>query len=810
MIKNTLLILYRNQEKQKLVSLINIIGLAIALSCLILTIVFLKNELSYDRWNPNINKLYRLTRSYWSLDGSRSMHLGHISAPFAPFLMGSLPEIEKIGRIVQYETLLSADGPDRQNWLEKSVYMVDPEILELFSISFIAGNRQKALNEPFKIILSENSALKLFKGDSPIGKKVLLRDKFQLEVTGVYKPLPSNSHWHAAYLISFSTLNDNSVYGREYLDGEWESDSFATYLLANENLDISEFEAKVNIFIDKNLGSIVPNGFDKASQWTRLHLQRVRDIHLHSNLDSEFEPNAKISTLYLTGTIAGLILMMAVFNYVNISIAMSSSRLKEVGVKKILGALKPQLIRQFLMESVLFSILSLLLAFLIAILLQGWVISNIYPNITWLNILETLPIILFVTIAIALLAGIYPALLISFFKPVGIIKGQLGSSGGKFLIRKILTTIQFSVAITLIILTVHVAGQFDFLNNSELGYSKDNIVIIPNDYTLNKKSKYEEFYNTLVGSGHIKDLTRSSHIPTGRLIDIMDASAEIGDTLMPTKVKLKYVCIDNRFFDTYEIKFAEGRNFSSDIPTDIAEGFVLNEAAIKAIGWKTPQIALNKRINYGEIKGRVIGVVEDFHFESLHQVVSPTIFFISEQPFYGNISLKIVGNPTEAIQFIRDKWATLGTSYPFASQFLKNKYESLYQIEKIELKVFGFLTLISIVLSAIGLLGLTISSTNQKTKEIGIRKVHGARPINIIYFVTKEPFYLLLLSFSIAFASSWYILKLWLEAFPFKIQLQLDVFAVAAIFVSVLSIGIVIIQTWKVIHVNPARTLRNE
>ncbi len=810
MIKRILISLYRHQNKQKLVSLINIIGLAVALSCLTLTIVFLKNELSFDQWNPNINNLYRLTRSYWSKDGTLSMHLGHISSPFAPGLKDNFKEIGAIGRIVQYETRLSLDVPERQNYIEKKVFMVDPEVLHLFSIKLVKGNKQKALDEPFKIILSEDAAYKLFKDQNPVGRKLLSKDKLLLEITGVFESLPGNSHWHPDYLISFSTLNDNSVYGRKNLENNWENDSFATYFLSNENLDIDKFETTVNSFIDKHLFSIMPDGFTKPSSWTKLHIQKVKDIHLLSNLDSEFEPNGSMSSLYLIGTISVLILFLAIFNYTNLSIARSTERLREIGVKKILGAFQADLIWQFLVESILISLSSLIIAFLISLSVSSWVNNNIYPNISLSDVLEinTVLTMVFITFIIGAVAGVYPAVLVSLFKPIDIAKGRLMSFKGKFLIRKILTALQFAISIALIILTIHVAGQFSFLNSFQLGYNENNIVILP--YYDELDEHYPAFYNTLTSDSRINNLARSSRVPTERLIDAMDASFESGGSFVPAKVKIKFVCVDHTFFDTYRINFKEGRNFSPDFPSDITEGFVLNEEAVKAIGWKSPGEAIGKKIEYGYISGKVIGVVKDFHFESLHQVISPTIFFISDDPFFINISLKISGNPDETLSFIQNTWDSFMPNFPFDYKFLKEQYKNQYRNESIELKVLKFLTAFSIALSTIGLIGLTISAANQKIKEVSIRKIHGASLSDIMLSVTKEPFYLLTVSSLIAIPASWYVLNKWLQNFPYKIDVSVYVFVLAVFSVLVLSLIVVVVQTWKVININPAKILRHE
>jgi putative ABC transport system permease protein len=810
MTKRTLITLYRSQKKQKLVSLINIIGLAVALSCLSLTIIFLKNELSYDRWNPRINNLYRLTRSYLSKDGTPSMHLGHISSPFAPSLKENFEEIQMIGRIVQYETRLSLDTTVRQNYIEKNVFMVDPEILQLFSVNLTKGNSQKALNEPFKIILSEDMAKKLFSNQNPMGQKLLSKDKLLLEVTGVFETFRKNSHWHPDYLISFSTLNDNSVYGRKNIENNWENDSFATYFLSSENLNINGLERNINSFIDNSLGSIMPKGFSKPSKWTKLHIQKVKDIHLKSNLDSEFESNGNLPSLYLIGTISILILFLAVFNYTNLSIGRASERLKEIGVKKIHGALKSELIWQFVIEAILIALFSLILALILSLSVSSWINSTIYSNISPVDLLrlDTLIIMLLITVIIGVVAGIYPAVLISLFKPIDLIRGQLVTSQAKFIIRKILTVLQFGISIALIILTVHISGQLNFIDNYQLGYDKNNIIILP--YYDELSDHYEAFYNTLTGNSQIKDITRSSRFPTERLIDVMDASFEEGDTLMPTRVKIKYVCVDHKFFETYKVPFNEGRDFSLSIQSDITEGFVLNEEAVKAIGWKSSKEAIGKKIEYGYVSGRVIGVVKNFHFESLHQVINPTIFFISEYPLFINISLKINGDPKDAVPFIQKTWTEYMPNFPFEFRFLNEQYENQYKNESIELKVLKFLTILSIALSTIGLLGLTISSTNQKIKEVSIRKIHGATLSNITFFITKEPFLLLIISSVIAIPASWFALNKWLENFPYKIDISVYVFVSAVFFVLGLSLIIVVIQAWKVIIVNPAKILRHE
>ncbi|MBS1976365.1 MAG: ABC transporter permease [Bacteroidetes bacterium] len=804
----TLRLLARRFAKTRVVSSINVFGLAIAFAGLLLIAEYIKNELSFDKWNPKISNLYRLTRSYWSLNGDRSMHLGHISSPFAPNLKQSLPEIELIGRIAQYQTTLSREGANRQNFSEKSVYMVDPDVLEMFDIKLVQGNRHNALEKPFTILISIQAAQKLFGKTQVVGQKLILRDEFLVEITGVFQPLPDNSHWHADYLVSFSTLYDKSVYGREYIDNDWESDSFATYFISNVEIDKSRFEKKLDAFVDSKLIEVTPKEYKVPTKWTRLHVQKVSEIHLYSNLDSEFEPNGKMSTIYIVGTVGILILAMATFNFVNISVSIYSLRGKEVGIRKLLGSSKANLVLQFLLEPTLISLLSLAISCLIVFLASGWVKSNIYSPISNALVLDVLPFVGTAALIIGLTAGVYPAALSAVGNSIRVLKGDHLLMGGNLGLRRILTTLQFCFTIVLVILTVHVKEQLEYLNVSDLGYSRSGVLVMPNDYVLNQGSEFESFYNQLKQNSQIENVTRSSRVPTERLIDIMEAAIESEGTLKPTNVRLKYVCVDEHFFDTYQVKLVAGRNFSREIPSDISEGFILNAKAAELLGFVSPDMALNKKISYGEISGRIIGIVEDIRFESLHETVSPTAFFISKRPIYGSISVRIIGDPKQVVEFLREKWSHLATTSPFEYEFLEVKYSTLYKMEEIEYSVLGFFSSIAICLLTLGLVAFSISVTGQKIKEVSIRKIHGAETFDIMLFVIKEPVGLLVVSIIISSGTAWYLVSSWLESFPYRIALQPLVFLGAAVCTVIFSLLVVIIQAWSVIRVNPVKILR--
>ena len=810
MIKNYLKVALRSIFRNKLTAFINIAGLALAIACSILITLFIKDELSYDRYHTKADRIYRVTRDFISPDGSVNLHLGHVAPPFGPLLKNDFPEFQEVVRTVQRRMLVSyeGDGEQRKLFNETNSFFSEPEIFDVFDIPVLEGNPARALSEPFQLMLSENTANKYFGQEQAVGKTLRVNNQYDLEVSGVFKDFPDQSHWHPEILISFSTLSDSTIYGRNRLETNWGNNSFATYILVEDPFDPSKAEKQFPAFIDRHMGPLMgePDA-PKPSTWTTLFLQKLTDIHLRSHLDSEIESNGNINNVYMMGVVGIFIILIACFNFVNLSTARATKRAKEVGLRKVVGAFRAQLVGQFLSESLLTTFLALGLALGITTLSIGWLNDftektltlNLWHESMWLYLLGF-------AIFIGVFAGIYPAFVISSFRPATILKGQAGTRG-KGGLRKALVVSQFAISIVLIIGTLITFQQLQYMNNRDLGYNKDQVITL--QYFNELGSSYEAFYNELLKHSAIANASRSSRTPTGRLLDSQgSAQVQKGDTLANTNVVLKNIRVDHEFFDTYQIPFESGRNFSKAIKTDDSLAFILNESAVKMIGMTSDEI-LSRDFQYGGVKGRVVGVVKDFHFESLHEPIVPLVFHPS--PFYGNFSIQVAGSEMQdALRHIERVWKEFLPHRPFEYNFLSMQYEQLYTSEKKQGQLFIAFSALAIFIASLGLFGLATFNTLQRIKEIGIRKVLGASVGSIVGLLSKEMIILILIANLIAWPTAWYFTDRWLSGFAYRIEADVLLYILAgcvALMIALLTVGS---QTIKAAMTNPSNTLRNE
>ena len=809
MIRNYLKVALRAILRNKLTSFINIAGLAFAMTCCLLIFLFIQDELSYDLYHSKANRIYRVTREFLSPDGSTTLHLGHVSPPFGPLLKNDFPDFEQVVRTCQNRYLIAyqENAEVKKAFNEDNTFYAEPEIFQVFDIPLAEGNKNKALTQPFTMMLSEKTARKYFGNESAQGKRLKINDKFDFEVTGVFADFPRQSHWHPDFLLAFSTLDDSTLYGRRRLETNWGNNSFATYALVKDQpFDPKKIEAQFPAFLDKHMGTDAAKNAPLPSSWTKLYLQKLTDIHLRSQLDSEIETNGNINNVYMMGVIGLFIILIACFNFVNLSTARGTKRAKEVGLRKVVGAFRTQLITQYLSESVLTAFLALVISLGLSSFAMGW-LNNFTGKFLEINLTHGLLILVLVgfTVLVGLLAGIYPALMVSGFKPALVLKGQ-GSAKGKGGIRKTLVVAQFAISIALMIATAITFQQLEFLNRRDLGYAKDQIVTLRNFREI--ETNYDAFYNELLKHSAIKNVGRSSLIPTDRLVDYDDARVQMGDSMATTNVVIKNVGADYDFFDTYQIPFVSGRNFSKAIKTDDSLAFILNEAAVKMIGWNKEE-ALGKDFQYGETRGKVIGVVKDFHFESLHEPIVPVVFY----PFssYGNISVKIAGSHMQqGIAHIEKIWKSFLPHRPFEYEFLSMRYQQLYESEKKQGQLFTIFSGLAIFIACLGLFGLATFNTLQRVKEIGIRKVMGASLTHILTSLSKEIVILVLIANVLAWPIAWYFMGKWLDGFAYRIDLPVTIFILSTVAALLIALITVSFQTIKTAMTNPAKTLRYE
>ena len=485
MIRNYLKVAFRSIFRNKLTAFINIGGLALAMTCAVMIYLYLSDELRYDQYNTHADRTYRITRDFLSRDGNTNLRLANVAPPIGPLAKNDFGEIEVMARVINFGFVigLEENGELKKVFSEDYLFVAEPDIFKIFDFKIKSGDREKALERPFTVMLSEKTAKKYFGDQNVIGKRLRASNQYDLEVTGVYESLPKQSHWHPELLVSFSTLNDTTVYGKKELETNWGDNSFGTYLLLQEGADAKKLDAQMPDFLKKHFGPYAisnygaPPEFD-ATKATRLHVEMVTDIHLLSHRDDELEAGGSLERVYMMGIIGLFIVLIACFNFINLSTARATMRAKEVGLRKVVGAIKNQLVYQYLSESVLITLLAMVVSLIFSFVALGW-LNNFTEKELSLNFIENggvLVGIIAFAVVVGLVAGIYPAFVISSYKPTLVLKGQQGSVKGKGGIRKFLVVVQFAISIALIIATAITFQQLAYLSSRDLGYDKDKIV----------------------------------------------------------------------------------------------------------------------------------------------------------------------------------------------------------------------------------------------------------------------------------------------------------------------------------------------
>jgi putative ABC transport system permease protein len=811
MLKNYLRSAWRNITKHKFISFINIFGLTTGLTCCLLIITYIINELSYDKFNVNADRTYRVTRTFYSANGVESLHLSSIAPAFGPLLKTAFPDIEKMTRVLPTGTTVLHYKEKLFN--EKNALFADENFFDVFSMDVIKGDKHTALNDPYNVMMTEEIAKKYFGDQDPINKTILLDNtKHEYKVTGIFKPFPSNTHMHPDILMSFNTLRDSAIYGEKQLETSFSNNSIYTYLLMPKGYNTDMINRRFPLFLDKyvHLQNMPPNV--KTSQATKLTAQKLTDIHLTSHLDDEIEENGDITRVYIFSVIAAFILLIACINYMNLSTARSALRAKEIGIRKVIGAQRKEIVRQFLSESVLITWVALVFAMVLTWLLLPYINSLSRLDLTFSSLLK-LPIltgILLLPFFIGLISGIYPALFMSSFKPIKVLKGIIKVGSGSVSFRKVLVILQFSVSIILIVATTVVFQQLRYIQQKSLGFNKDHIINMAYTGTLTKQ--YESFRNEILKNSAVKEIGRSSRIPSGRLLDESNAAVMNGGTMQPIKIDLKFITTDYGFIPTYGMQMAAGRNFSRAFLTDTAN-YIINETAVQQLGWKTADNALGKDLSYGNVKGKVIGVVKDFHFESLHQKIIPLLFQLPapQNSYYNNISVKIDGNNIQsALNSIEDTWHKYLPNVPFDYTFLDEKFQRLYESEQQQGSLFTIFSCLAIFIACLGLFGLSAFTISQRIKEIGVRKVLGASIPQIVIELSKDFLKLVLVAAVIALPIAWLFMNHWLLDFAFRINLSWWVFLLAGIIALIIAFATISIQALKAANMNPVKSLRSE
>lgn len=787
MFLNYLKIALRNFRKQKIYSSINLIGLAVGITCSFLILLYVIDETSYDKFYKNSGRIYEVVQG-------EELESEITPSIISPLFKKEFPEIEESARIYNY-TLY---GPVVINYedikfQENSFYFGDSTTSKIFSFYFIYGEPLNSLNRPNTVLITEKISQKYFGNENPLGKTIKMNNELEFEITGVIKNIPSNSHLQFDFMASLHTRKGWS----QLTDEKWEGANFTTYLLLqNEHLK-SSLEEKIPALINREIG----DELTKSGTTLRIGLIPLTDIHLiqHGN----------ITYVYLFSGIAVLILFIACINYMNLATARAMSRAREVGMRKVLGAFRKQLIGQFYGESFFLAFISVgISAALIKLSLPFFnEISNKELVINFLTEPNYFVLLLIIGIVVGFISGSYPALLLSSFIPSKVLKGTFKTSASGIIFRKGLVVFQFLVSVFLIVSTTVIYTQLKFMQNKNLGFSKEQVVILPiGDKVL--LEKYETLKGELLKNTNIKNASAISSYP-----GYMLGGYSITGEGLPENVfyETKGIAADKEILQTLDIELIAGSSFPSSAQTPEGDGyyFVLNEKLVNNFGWNI-QDAVGKRVSMNGRKGIVSGVMKDFNFESLHKEIGPLTFFYQPQNFQYLLVKINTDKITNTLSFIENIWNELAPHRPFEYLFLDQEYELLYKNEERTEKIFSTFSALAILIACLGLLGLASFAAEQKKKEIGIRKVLGAGVYSIVALLSKEFTKLVLAAIVIAVPLSYFAMEKWLQNFAFKISIGHEIILFAIVSTMLIALITISFQTIKISLLNPAKVLKDE
>lgn len=815
MLKNYFTIALRNLRKQSFYSFINIAGLAIGIACCLVIVLYIVNELSYDKHHVNASRIYRVDNEI--LFSGNHLQMATTSAPMAAALAADYPEVEVAARFFQSGAFLVKR--DIENTREERIAYADNDILKIFTIPFIAGNPENALKEPNTMIISQRAAEKYFPGESALDQTLTLDNTTTYKITGIFENMPEESHFHLDLIPSLETDPMSK-------DNQWLSNNLNTYILLREGATAADLEAKFPGLLDKYITPLVkmilgPDAdmkkFNEAGNKLEYTLRPITDIHLHSDLTAEFEANSDIAYVYLFGAVALFILLIACINFMNLSTARSSNRAKEVGMRKVMGSLRTHLVNQFLMESILLSLFSFVIALLLASIAMPWFndLSGRQLSIPWSNPLFFVIIFGF-SIIIGIFAGTYPAFFLSAFRPINVLKGNVSLGMKSGLVRSGLVVFQFGVSIILLVGTFTVQQQLSYIQNKKIGFNKDQVIVIKDAYAMGEQ--LESFKNEVLKNPAIVSGSISGFLPvagTNRNDNVY--WPEGVDPTQDNMVSLQIWSVDYDYVKTLGMNIATGRDFSRDFPSD-SNAVILNQAAVSMFGYEKDPVGrqvstfgggLNEQGRPNSVSVPVIGVLEDFHFESLKQNITPLALLLRRSR--GRISFRFGAADTQdVIKSIESTWRTMAPGQPFQYSFLDDDFGSMYRSEQQLGKIFGIFAGLAIVVASLGLFALTSFTAEQRTKEIGIRKVLGASVTSIVLLLSKEFGKLIIIAFVLSVPLAWYAVSWWLESYTYKVEVGVVVYIIAGLISFLIAWVTMGYQSIKAANSNPISALRSE
>lgn len=812
MYKNYIIVAWRNLLKYKLYSAIKIGGFALGIAACFLIFLFVMDELSYDHYYPKKDRVYRLINVATQPDAPSKWPA--CQPPIKKVLEEEYPEVEKVARMIPYDWSDAGDNQVRPEGRKMTIYeegfvYADPELLTILDIDMVYGNNQKALSQPNSIVISRRKADKYFPGEDPVGRVIILNenDKNPYRVGGVMENFPHNSHLEAYdFLIS--------LVGQEFWPGEqssWCCNNYHVYIQVNSGTDPILLEEKLLGIRDKYM---IPYFEERGNQIAKdiknyfsYTLQPISDIHLRSQDIEDFGQRGDIRVVWLFGMIAGLILLLAIINFINIATAKSANRAKEVGLRKVIGSYRIQLINHFLTESILFSFASFIFGIIIVnltlpIFNQIAGKSLVFPWTAW----WFLPLLLLSIFLVGILAGIYPAFYLSAFRPIQVLKGSLSKGVRSSKLRNVLVVFQFTTSVVLIISAFVVNRQMNYILNKKLGYDKDQVLIIQGTNTL--EDRMDTFKEEILKLSAVKHVTFSNYLPVSGTKRDGNQFWKDGREKLDAAVNGQIWRVDEDYISTLGMKVIEGRNFDPKQASDTA-GAIINQVMAKELGLENPIIG--KRISNGyEAPYHVIGIVEDFHFESMQGKINP-LALVNNGQGNAQAAVKIQSSDMQAtVKSVRQIWDQFIPNQPIRYSFMDDRFAMMYEdVERTE-KIFNSFAFLAIVVACIGLFALSSFMAEQRRKEISIRKVLGASGANLFKLLTFRFLRLILLSLIIALPLGWYLMREWLRNYEYSIKLSWDVFVFASLVILAIALFTISYESIRVIRTNPTESLKAE
>ncbi|MDA3952344.1 MAG: ABC transporter permease [Bacteroidales bacterium] len=806
MIKNFFLTAFRNAFKNWTYSIINILGLSTGLAAIIYITLFVQFELGYDKLHEKADQIYRV--GVYGMMMNNELNQAVTAAPMAEAMINDYSEVLNACRINKSGDWLIRYGDVKFN--EKEFLFADSTFFEVFSFKLLKGDPKTALTKPNNIVITETGARKYFGNEDPIGKMLRVESDTALyEIVGLMEDPPENSHFHFDLLGSMSRIGPSR-------NTFWVSHNFYTYIILAEGTDQAAFEEKMQSMVEKYVGpqieqflGIKMEEFASSGNSFSYFIQPLLDIHLRSDLQAELETNGNIQYIYIFISIAIFILVIASINFTNLSTARASKRSKEVGIRKVVGAMKQQLVVQFLMESFLITLVSLGLAIiLLELFLPG--LNNLVHiplEISYFANWYIVPSLFLLVFIVSLMAGSYPAFFLASFRPVAVLKGKLkiGVKGG--ILRSVLVITQFVVSVFILLSTFTVSDQLKYMLNKDLGFEKENVLMIRRSDAL--KTKMEAFKAELQKRPSVINVTNSNTYPGNNFSN--NAFWLEGESTSNTYL-LHQARVSFDYGKTLNFELKQGRFFSRDFATD-SNAIVINEAAVKSLGLEDPigKNILQPGRNNEFLQRPIIGVVKDFNFKSLHTKIEPVAFTLMRGNNEGVVSVKLEpGNISSSIQQIQNVWDEFETGYPFEYFFFDDHLKEMYTAEQRTNSIFVLFTILSILISFLGLLGLISFITEQRKKEIGVRKTFGSSTGNIVVIISKGILKLIVIASIVSWPIAYWVMNNWLQDFSYRVDINLVMFVVIPVLTIILSLLTVIYQTVKAARKNPAETLRYE